>query len=64
MTNDAHSGSRWEPERRPGETAELPAAVQPPTGEQQAPAKKRSLAALTAAGLVLDGGATDDGDSA
>ena len=29
MTNDPHSGSRWEPEHRHDETAELPAPTQP-----------------------------------
>ena len=65
MTNDAHSGSRWEPEQRREATAELPAAAQPPTAEQavppvpqQMPKKRRPrAAALTAAGLVLVGSA-------
>ena len=83
MTNDAHSGSRWEPEHRRDETAELPTAAQPPAEQAVPPVlppvggntafpiwsgaaavppplarnkKKRPLAALTAAGLVLVGG--------
>ena len=70
MTNDAHSGSRWDPEQRRHETAEQPAVEHavplgpPPVGGSTgavAPAtalrKKRALAALAAAGLVLVGGA-------
>src|SRR5215210_8489000 len=67
MTNEAHSGSRWELEHRRDGTAELPVAIGStahPTGTEPGavpapPARKRRrpLAALTAAGLVLVGGA-------
>ena len=67
MTDDARSGSRWEPEHGGDEAAatpfaqpatsdpawSAPAAVPPPP----APRKNRPLAVLTAAGLVLVGGA-------
>ena len=67
MTNDARSGSRWEPEPEREETAALP-PVPPPTSDPAesapvavppppAPKKSRPLAVLTAAGLVLVGGA-------
>jgi hypothetical protein len=72
MTDTGHSGSRWEPEHRRDETAELrawqPANAQQPlvaddsahtwqAPSQPASKRKRPLAALTAAGLVLVGGA-------